>query len=126
MTILTYTMAVFMLLAAADRIIGNKFGLGREFENGIELLGTMSLSMVGMIVAAPLLAHLMQPLFDLLPSWIDPSILPSVIFANDMGGAPLAVGAARDASIGAFNAMVVSSMIGLPRPPLPRGSGGRP
>ena len=112
MTILTYTMAVFMLLAAADRIIGNKFGLGREFENGIELLGTMSLSMVGMIVAAPLLAHLMQPLFDLLPSWIDPSILPSVIFANDMGGAPLAVGAARDEAIGAFNGMVVTSIMG--------------
>ncbi|MBR5871857.1 MAG: ethanolamine utilization protein EutH [Clostridia bacterium] len=112
MSILTYVMAAFMLLAAADRILGNRFGLGREFESGIELLGTMALSMVGMIVAAPLIAHLMQPLFDLLPSWIDPSILPSVVFANDMGGAPLAVGAARHADIGAFNAMVVSSMMG--------------
>ena len=112
MNILTYVMAAFMLLAAADRIFGGRLGLGREFENGVELLGTMALSMVGMIVAAPLIAHLMQPVFDLLPAWIDPSILPSVVFANDMGGAPLAVGAARDASIGAFNAMVVSSMMG--------------
>jgi DNA-directed RNA polymerase subunit RPC12/RpoP len=54
----------------------------------------------------------MQPLSDLLPSWIDPSILPSVLFANDMGGAPLAVEAARDRALGAFNAMVVSSMMG--------------
>ena len=112
MNILTYVMAAFMLLAAADRIFGNRLGLGREFENGVELLGTMALSMVGMIVIAPLIAHLMQPVFDLLPSWIDPSILPSVVFANDMGGAPLAVGAARNAEIGAFNAMVVSSMMG--------------
>ena len=112
MTILTYIMAAFMLLAAADRIFGNKLGLGRQFEMGIELLGTMSLSMVGMIVAAPLIAHLMQPIYNLLPSWIDPSILPSIVFANDMGGAPLAVGAARDPAIGAFNAMVVSSMMG--------------
>lgn len=112
MAILTYIMAAFMLLAAADRIFGSRLGLGREFERGIELLGTMSLSMVGMIIAAPLIAHLMQPLFDLLPSWIDPSILPSILFANDMGGAPLAVGAAREESIGAFNAMVVSSMMG--------------
>lgn len=112
MAILTYVMAAFMLLAAADRIFGNRLGLGREFERGIELLGTMSLSMVGMIIAAPLIAHLMQPLFALLPSWIDPSILPSVLFANDMGGAPLAVGAARNEAIGAFNAMVVSSMMG--------------
>ena len=112
MNILTYVMAAFMLLAALDRILGNRFGLGREFENGVELLGTMALSMVGMIIAAPLIAHLMQPLFDLLPSRIDPSILPSIVFANDMGGAPLAVGAARNADIGAFNAMVVSSMMG--------------
>ena len=109
---LTYVMAAFMLLAAADRIFGSRLGLGREFERGIELLGTMSLSMVGMIVVAPLIAHLLQPLFELLPSWIDPSILPSILFANDMGGAPLAVGAARDAAIGAYNAMVVSSMMG--------------
>lgn len=112
MAILTYIMAAFMLFAAADRIFGSRLGLGREFERGIELLGTMSLSMVGMIIAAPLIAHLMQPLFDLLPSWIDPSILPSILFANDMGGAPLAVGAARNEAIGAFNAMVVSSMMG--------------
>lgn len=112
MTVLTYVMAAFMLLAAADRIFGSHLGLGREFERGIELLGTMSLSMVGMIIAAPLIAYLMQPLFDLLPSWIDPSILPSVLFANDMGGAPLAVEGARNEAIGAFNAMVVSSMMG--------------
>ena len=112
MAILTYVMAAFMLLAAADRIFGSRLGLGREFERGIELLGTMSLSMVGMIIAAPLIAHLMQPLFALLPSWIDPSILPSILFANDMGGAPLAVGAARNEAIGAFTAMVVSSMMG--------------
>ena len=112
MNILTYVMAAFMLLAAVDRIFGSRLGLGREFERGIELLGTMSLSMVGMIIAAPLISHLMQPLFDLLPSWIDPSILPSVLFANDMGGAPLAVEAAREEAVGAFNATVVSSMMG--------------
>lgn len=112
MAILTYVMAAFMLLAAADRIFGCRLGLGCEFERGIELLGTMTLSMVGMIIAAPLIAHLMQPLLAHLPSWIDPSILPSVLFANDMGGAPLAVEAARDEAIGAFHAMVVSSMMG--------------
>ena len=112
MTVITWIMAAFMLLAALDRIIGNKLGLGQEFENGIILLGTMSLSMVGMIIIAPLIAELMQPLFSLFPSWIDPSILPSAIFANDMGGAPLAISVARDADIGAFNGMVVTSMMG--------------
>jgi len=127
MTIITSVMAAFMLLAALDRIIGNRFGLGKEFENGIMLLGTMSLSMVGMIIVAPLLAHLMQPLFALLPSWIDPSIIPATIFANDMGGAPLAVSVAREQDIGAFNALVVSSMMGCTISfTIPFGLGGTP
>ncbi len=112
MTYITYIMAAFVLLAALDRIIGNRFGLGKEFENGILLLGTMSLSMVGMIIIAPLIAEWMRPVFDLLPGWIDPSILTASLFANDMGGAPLSDGVARDAVIGSFNALVVSSMMG--------------
>ena len=95
MEIITYVMAGFMLLAALDRIFGNRFGLGAEFENGILLLGTMSLSMVGMIIIAPLLAEWMRPLFDLLPSWIDPSILTAAVFANDMGGGPLSARSTR-------------------------------
>lgn len=127
MEIITYVMAGFMLLAALDRIFGNRFGLGAEFENGILLLGTMSLSMVGMIIIAPLLAEWMRPLFDLLPSWIDPSILTASVFANDMGGGPLSVSVARNADIGAFNALVVSSMMGCTVSfTIPFGLGGTP
>ncbi len=101
-----------MLLAAADRILGDRFGIGKEFENGINMLGTMTLAMVGMIIIAPLISVWMRPVFALLPDFIDPSILTATVFANDMGGAPLSDSVARNASVGSFNALVVSSMMG--------------
>ncbi len=67
-----------------------------------------------MIVISPLLADLMRPVFDGMYNilHLDPSLLPAMLFANDMGGAPLATEVARDEAIGGFNALIVSSMMG--------------
>ena len=54
--IIIYLMVIFMILGAIDRIIGNKFGLGQEFESGIMALGSLALAMVGIISLAPVLA----------------------------------------------------------------------
>ena len=107
-------MLVFSMLGTLDRILGNRFGLGKEFEKGFMLFGNMALSMIGMLVLSPLLAQWCQPLFDFAAATlhIDPSIVPASLFANDMGGAPLANAVALDESIGMFNALVVSSMLG--------------
>ena len=114
MNAMTAVMAAFSMLGAVDRILGNRFGLGKEFEKGLMLLGNLALSMIGMIAAAPVLAQVMQPVFAFFSGTlhIDPSILPAVLFANDMGGAPMAAAAAADEAVGMFNAMVVSSMMG--------------
>ena len=112
--IISWIMVCFSLLGALDRIFGSRLGLGKEFERGIMLLGTMALSMVGMIVISPLIAELLRPalekMAEVLP--IDPSIVPATLFANDMGGAPLATELAVDEKIGYFNGLVVSSMMG--------------
>ncbi len=107
-------MSIFALLGAADRIIGNRFGLGKEFEKGIMFLGPLALSMIGMIVISPFLAHLVRPILELCSGCLpfDASIVPASLFANDMGGASLAVELMSDESIGNFNALVVSSMLG--------------
>ena len=39
-------MSVFFVLGALDRLIGNKFGLGKEFERAFGLMGTTTLSLV--------------------------------------------------------------------------------
>ncbi len=114
MNYITVIMAVFSLIAAIDRIFGNRLGLGREFEKGFMLLGTMALSMIGMISFAPVIAEVLAPCFDFVYNTfkIDPSIIPASLFANDMGGAPLAKEVCKDMEIGMFNALVVSSMMG--------------
>ncbi len=74
----------------------------------------MALSMIGMIVISPLIADLMKPVSSFLSETlhIDASIIPASLFANDMGGAPLAVEMSLNDEIGMYNALVVSSMMG--------------
>ena len=114
MNFISIVVVIFSMLAAADRIFGGKLGLSKEFEKGFMLLGTMALSMIGMIVISPFIADVLSPCFDFVYKafGIDPSVIPAILFANDMGGAPLAKEVAQNADIGMFNALVVSSMMG--------------
>ena len=90
--ILIAVMAVFALLGAVDRIIGNQFGLGHEFENGILAMGSLALAMVGIISLSPVLASVLRPVivpvFQLLGA--DPAMFAGTILACDMGGGALA------------------------------------
>ena len=114
MNAVTIVMVGFSMLGAIDRMLGNRLGLGKQFEKGFMLFGNMALSMIGMLVLSPVLAQWCKPVFDFAASvlHIDPSIVPASLFANDMGGAPLAKAIALDADVGMFNALVVSSMLG--------------
>lgn len=112
MNAIGWIMLVFSLLGAADRIFGNRLGLGKAFERGFEMMGPLALSMLGMIVIAPFLAQCMLPFLNRLPSFIDPSILTGALFANDMGGASLAAEVARDPTLGLFNGLVVGATMG--------------
>ncbi len=112
MNVISWIMAIFAVLGAIDRIAGNKLGLGKEFEKGVELVGALTLSMVGMIVLAPLFAWLLAPIMHVMTGILDPSIIPSMFFANDMGGAALSKAVANDTAVGQFNGLVVASMMG--------------
>lgn len=84
--IIIYIMVIFMALGAIDRIIGNRFGLGEKFEEGIIAMGSLALSMIGIISLAPVLANLLRPvvvpLFSLVGA--DPAVFAGTILANDM------------------------------------------
>ena len=112
--IIVYVMAVFMVLGAADRIIGNRFGLGEKFEEGILAMGSLSLSMIGIISLAPVLAGLLRPvvvpLFSLVGA--DPAVFAGTILANDMGGASLAQELAQSEDAGRFGGLIVGAMMG--------------
>jgi len=112
--VLSVVMLIFSVIGAFDRILGNKFGLGKEFERGFLLLGDLALSMIGMIVVSPVLADIIAPALDLIYGFagIDPSSVTSLLFANDMGGAALASSVAKSEALGRFGGMVVASMMG--------------
>lgn len=114
MNVLTIIILVFSMLGIVDKLLGNKFGLGSEFERGFKLFAPMVFSMLGMLVIAPAIGVWLTPFFDWFYSVfkIDPSVIPASLFANDMGGMTLAQSICKSETIGNFNAFVVSSMLG--------------
>lgn len=90
--ILIVIMAAFAVLGALDRIIGNRFGLGQEFENGILAMGSLALAMVGIICLAPVLANVLRPVVVPVYQFLgaDPAMFAGTILACDMGGGVLA------------------------------------
>lgn len=115
MSPISFVMACFSILGALDLMLGNKFGLGKQFERGFMLIGAMTMSMVGMLVLAPLIAYLLRPIVSALASVIpfEPSVVPAMILANDMGGAPLAMEFASSQQAGYYNGLIVSAMMGV-------------
>ncbi|MDN5954519.1 MAG: ethanolamine utilization protein EutH, partial [Loigolactobacillus coryniformis] len=59
--IIMYIMVLFMALGALDKMLGNRFGLGEKFEEGIMAMGSLAMSMVGIIILAPILAKILSP-----------------------------------------------------------------
>ncbi|MFI3312355.1 MAG: ethanolamine utilization protein EutH [Eubacteriales bacterium] len=112
--IIVYLMVIFMVLGALDRIFGNKFGLGKEFEEGILAMGALALAMIGIISLAPVLATVLRPV--LVPVFqifgADPAMFAGSILANDMGGAPLAMELALTPEAGLFGGLIVGAMLG--------------
>ncbi|MDE6259369.1 MAG: ethanolamine utilization protein EutH [Oscillospiraceae bacterium] len=111
--VLMIVMAAGAVLGGIDRILGNQFGLGEQFEKGFMLLGPMALSMTGMICLAPVLVEVLGrvvvPFYRLIS--VDPAMFGALL-AIDMGGYQLAKGLAADAIIGSYAGLVVSAIFG--------------
>ena len=112
--IIVYLMVIFMVLGAADRIVGNRFGLGEKFEEGITAMGSLALAMIGIICLAPVLADVLRPVVVPFYQFLgaDPAMFAGTILANDMGGAPLAKELALTEQAGQFGGLIVGAMLG--------------
>ena len=107
-------MAVFAVLGAVDRIIGNKFGLGQEFENGILAMGSLAMAMVGIISLAPVLAAVLKPVIVPVYRFLgaDPAMFAGTILACDMGGGSLAAELTGDQQAALLGGVLTGSMLG--------------
>ena len=112
--IIMYIIAFFMVLGAIDKCIGNKFGLGEQFEEGIMSMGALTLSMVGIITLAPVLATILKPVVVPLYTALgaDPAMFATTLLANDMGGFSLAMELAKDPQVGLFAGTILGAMMG--------------
>ncbi len=104
---------VFALIGALDKITGNHFKLGDEFDKGIMTAGPLIISMSGMIVMAPVLATALKAVFQPVLSLLhmDMSVL-SAFFAVDAGGASMAYALSDNEAMRGYNGIVVASMFG--------------
>ena len=112
--VLIGVMAGFAVLGAVDRVIGNRFGIGEKFEEGILSMGSLAMAMLGVICLAPVLAAVLKPVvvpvFSALGA--DPAMFAGSILACDMGGGPLAAELTADADAAALGGVLTGSMLG--------------
>ena len=111
---LILVMAIFAGLGALDRICGDRFGLGKEFADGIQAMGSLALAMLGIIALAPVLAAILKPIvvpvFSLLGA--DPAMFAGTILACDMGGGSLAAELTADPQAALLGGVITGSMLG--------------
>ncbi len=112
--VIIWIMAVFAILGGLDRILGNRFGLGSSFEEGILAMGSLALAMVGIISLAPVLAGILKPVivpvFELLGA--DAAMFAGTILACDMGGGSLAAEMTADPQAALLGGVLNGSMFG--------------
>ncbi|MEG0961670.1 MAG: ethanolamine utilization protein EutH [Lachnospiraceae bacterium] len=108
-----WIMAFGLMIGAADKIIGNRFGLGEKFDEGFQAMGSLALGMVGMVCLAPVIADVLGgaiiPVFEAIGA--DPALFGAIL-ANDMGGYSLAMELAQNQQAGLLAGNVISSMLG--------------
>ena len=111
---LILVMAVFAGLGALDRICGDRFGLGKEFADGILAMGSLALAMLGIICLAPVLAALLKPIVVPVFSFLgaDPAMFAGTILACDMGGGNLAMELTQDSQAAMLGGVITGSMLG--------------
>lgn len=111
--IIMVIMACGAVLGGLDRILNNRFGLGEKFEDGFRLLGTIGLSMAGIISLVPVISVFLGKFVApvLMMVGIDPAILGSIL-AIDMGGYQLAMDLTVSPEVGKFAGTVVAAIFG--------------
>ncbi len=107
-------MAVFAAIGGIDRILGNRLGLGKAFEEGIGTVGSLALAMIGMICLAPVLSSVLLPIaapvYRLFGA--DSAMLAGTTLACDMGGGALAQAMTGDPQAAGLGGVITGSMLG--------------
>ncbi|MBU5426094.1 ethanolamine utilization protein EutH [Tissierella pigra] len=109
-----YIMVIFSAIAGIDKILNNRFGLGEKFDEGFKSLGGLAVSIIGIYSLSPIIAKALVPILNPIANVLntDPSVFIGSLLAPDLGGYNTSVEIALNKSIGEFNGLMLSSMLG--------------
>lgn len=112
--IIIYIMVGFMVLGAVDKCLGNKFGYGEKFEEGVMAMGALALAMIGIMSLAPVLGKVLEPIVAPFYRLVgaDPAMFAGTLLACDMGGYPLAKELTTNVDVAKFSGIILGSMMG--------------
>lgn len=112
--IILIIVAIFFVVGAIDYLNNNKFNYGKIFEEGINNMGGLALSMVGILSLTPIIGQVIgkviKPITDTIG--LDPSIITSSFLAIDMGALNLSRELSATPEMVAFSGILMGSMVG--------------
>lgn len=113
--IIIYIVVFFFIIGAIDKIIGNRFGFGERFMDGLMTMGSLAVVMIGIISLAPVIAEVLLPIITPIYGLVgaDPAIFANTILAIDMGGYALAQTMALNPEAGLFAWVFLGTSIGV-------------
>lgn len=103
-----------LALGAVDYLTGNRLRLGGKFHEGLMAMGSLVLSMAGIMALVPLISRFVAPavvpFFDLIGA--DPALFAGILLPIDMGGYSMALDLAHSRELGLLSGCVLSTMMG--------------
>lgn len=114
MNIFIGAMLLLSALGLLDKIFGGKRGFAAEFDRGLETMGSLSASLIGIYCIGITLVRQNAQAFANLEKFLpfDPSIIVGSLIAPDLGGYEIAKQIAANAPIGLFAGILVASTLG--------------
>ena len=112
--IVIYIVGIFFILGILDYVFGGKLKLSKGIESGIKSMGSLALSMLGILSITPIISDFLTkyiiPILN--KSFFAPSIVSSSIIAVDMGGYKIAEAISHNSLEVYFSGILISSMLG--------------
>lgn len=110
--ILFWGIGLGIILGGLDQLRGNRWGLGEKFVEGLNAIGPLAFSMVGMICLAPYLAEWLRPVAAAAQYiGLDGGLLGGLL-SSDMGGYPLAQELASNQQMAGYGGILVGTTLG--------------
>ena len=78
------------MLGLVDKILGNRMGLGEEFDRGLTMMGSLALTMSGIYCFSVMLGRWLAVWLQGVSLPFDPTLLVSSVLATDMGAYSIA------------------------------------